>query len=83
MMGSYFAATGFGSYLAAWVGRLAEGAGELQVFLGIFIFAAAMGALILLLLKKLKTLTHGAEDQQGTTFEEAEGFELADEEVID
>jgi POT family proton-dependent oligopeptide transporter len=38
MMGAYFAATGFGNKLAGLVGESAEGAGELQVFTGIFIF---------------------------------------------
>jgi len=62
MMGAYFAATGFGSYLAAWVGRFAEGAGETAVFSGIFVFTIVVGIIVLLLLKPLKRLTHGAED---------------------
>jgi len=62
MMGLYFAATGLGNKLAGMVGELAQDAGELQVFTGIFIFAVFFGALLLLFLKKLKTLTHGAED---------------------
>jgi len=31
-----------------------------------------------LILKPLKHLTHGAEDKEGATNKEAEGFELAD-----
>lgn len=62
MMGAYFAATGFGNYLAAWVGRFAEGAGETAVFTGIFGFTVLVGIIVLLLLKPLKRLTHGAED---------------------
>lgn len=81
MMGAYFAATGFGSKLAAFVGGLAEGAGEFQIFTGIFIFTLLFGGLILAILKPLKRLTHGAEDLAGTTSEEAEGFELADKEI--
>ena len=81
MMGAYFAATGFGSYLASFVGRLAEGAGEFQIFTGIFIFTLLFGGLILAILKPLKRLTHGAEDLEGTDHEEAEGFELADKEA--
>ncbi|NQX98302.1 MAG: MFS transporter, partial [Flavobacteriales bacterium] len=81
MMGAYFAATGFGSKLAAVVGGMAEGAGELQIFTGIFIFTLLFGGLILALLKPLKRLTHGAEDLVGTSNEEAEGFELADKEA--
>lgn len=79
MMGAYFAATGFGSKLAAFVGGLAEGAGELQIFTGIFIFTLLFGGLILAILKPLKRLTHGAEDLEGTSNEETEGFELADQ----
>jgi POT family proton-dependent oligopeptide transporter len=78
MMGAYFAATGFGSKLAAVVGGLAEGAGEFQIFTGIFIFTLLFGGLILALLKPLKRLTHGAEDLEGTSHEETEGFELAE-----
>ncbi|MGB0886589.1 MAG: peptide MFS transporter [Vicingaceae bacterium] len=81
MMGAYFAATGFGSKLAALVGGLAEGAGEFQVFTGIFIFTLLFGGLILAMLKPLKRLTHGAEDLEGTSNEETEGFELADKEA--
>jgi proton-dependent oligopeptide transporter, POT family len=80
-MGAYFAATGFGSYLASAVGRMAEGAGELQIFTGIFIFTLLFGGLILAMLKPLKRLTHGAEDLEGSSNEEAEGFELADKEA--
>jgi POT family proton-dependent oligopeptide transporter len=78
MMGAYFAATGFGSKLAAVVGGMAEGAGEFQIFTGIFIFTILFGGLILALLKPLKRLIHGAEDLEGTSNEETEGFELAD-----
>jgi len=81
MMGAYFAATGFGSKLAAVVGGLAEGAGEFQIFTGIFIFTLLFGGLILAMLKPLKRLTHGAEDLEGTSNEETEGFELADKEA--
>ncbi|CAL2059023.1 peptide MFS transporter [Tenacibaculum sp. 190524A05c] len=78
MMGAYFAATGLGNKLAGFVGGLSEGAGEFQVFTGIAIFCTLFGVLILLILKPLKRLTHGAEDIKGTKHEEAEGFEIAD-----
>ena len=78
MMGAYFAATGLGNKVAGLVGAMSEGAGEFQVFTGIAIFCTIFGVLILLILKPLKRLTHGAEDIKGTTNEEAEGFELAD-----
>ena len=78
MMGAYFAATGLGNKVAGFVGELSEGAGEFQVFTGIAVFCALFGILIILILKPLKRLTHGAEDMQGTSHEEAEGFEIAD-----
>jgi len=64
MMGAYFAATGFGNKLAAWVGGAAEGAGELAVFTGLVVFCTVVGLIVLALLKPLKRLTHGAEDLQ-------------------
>jgi len=78
MMGAYFAATGLGNKVAGFVGEMSEGAGEFQVFTGIAVFCTIFGILILLILKPLKRLTHGAEDLKGSTNEEAEGFELAD-----
>ena len=78
MMGAYFAATGLGNKVAGLVGALSEGAGEFQVFTGIAVFCTLFGVLILLILKPLKRLTHGAENIQGTSNEEAEGIELAD-----
>ena len=62
MMGAYFAATGFGNKVAGLVGESAQDAGEFQIFTGIFIFTSAFGILLLVFLKKLKALTHGAED---------------------
>jgi proton-dependent oligopeptide transporter, POT family len=64
MMGIYFAATGLGNKVAGLVGELAQEAGELEVFMGIFIFCVLFGGLLLIFFKKLKTLTHGAEDIQ-------------------
>ena len=78
MMGAYFAATGLGNKVAGLVGELSEGAGEFQIFTGIAVFCTIFGILILLLLKPLKRLTHGAEDMNGTKNEETEGFELVD-----
>ena len=62
MMGLYFAATGLGNNLAGIVGGFAESAGELEVFTGIAVFCTVFGLLILAFYKKLKALTHGAED---------------------
>lgn len=62
MMGSYFAATGMGNKIAGLLGESASEAGELQIFTGIFIFTAVFSIILLVFLKKLKALTHGAED---------------------
>jgi POT family proton-dependent oligopeptide transporter len=78
MMGTYFAMTGFGNKLAATIGESAEKLGEYVIFTGIAVFCAVFGLLIISLLKVLKRLTHGAEDNEGTIHEEAEGFEIAD-----
>ena len=51
---------------------------EYNTFLGLTLFTVAFGILLILFLKRLKKLTHGAEDKEGTTYEEQEGFELAD-----
>ena len=62
MMGVYFAATGLGNKVAGLVGELATHAGELEVFTGIFIFCLLFGLLLLVFFKKLKALTHGADE---------------------
>lgn len=62
MMGVYFAATGLGNKVAGIVGESASEAGELTVFTSITIFCVIFGVLVILLLKPLKRLTHGAED---------------------
>ncbi|WP_026898357.1 peptide MFS transporter [Daejeonella oryzae] len=62
MMGVYFAATGLGNYVAGWVGVWSQTAGELEIFTGIAIFCTLIGGLVLLMLKPLKRLAHGAED---------------------
>ena len=59
LMGTYFACTGFGNKLAAWLGEWAQTAGEYQIFLGIFIFCSLFGLLVILIIKPLKRLTHG------------------------
>ncbi|SDG45550.1 peptide MFS transporter [Psychroflexus sediminis] len=53
---------------------------EFQTFMGIVIFTVAFGVLVILLLKPLKRLTHGAEEKEVEGLE-AEGFEIADDEV--
>ncbi len=53
---------------------------EFKTFAGIVIFTVAFGILVILLLKPLKRLTHGAEEKEVEGLEQ-EGFELADDEV--
>ncbi len=60
--------------------QLANGR-EFRTFLTIFGFTAAFGILLLLFLRKLKKLTHGAEELEGTHHEEQEGYEVADREI--
>ncbi len=56
-----------------------QSAQEYKTFMYITIFTVAFGLLLMLFLKKLKKLTHGAEDnERDLRNEEAEGFELAD-----
>ncbi len=66
MMGIYFAATGIGNKLAGVLGETAlsgiEGIGELEIFTAIGVFSVLFGILLLLFFKKIKKLTHGAED---------------------
>ncbi len=78
MMGAYFAATGLGNKVAGLLGEWSASAGEFEIFTGIAIFCTIIGLLVIALLKPLKRLTHGAEERDGTSYEEQEGFELAD-----
>ena len=64
MMGVYFAATGLGNKVAGIVGESATDLGEYTVFLGITGSTIIIGILFILLLKPLKRLTHGAEDEE-------------------
>jgi len=80
MMGVYFAATGLGSKVAGIVGESASEFGEYTIFLGVLVFTVVVGSLFILILKPLKRLTHGAEDNERMMHsDEAEGFELADD----
>ncbi len=64
MMGLYWAATGLGNKVAGIIGEKASEYGEFQIFLGIAIATMVFGVLVILLLKPLKRLTHGAEDNE-------------------
>jgi POT family proton-dependent oligopeptide transporter len=79
MMGIYFATTGLGNKVAGLLGESSSIYGEFKVFTGIAIFCVIFAMLVFVFLKKLKTLTHGAEDNEvDFSTKEAEGFELAD-----
>ena len=57
---------------------------EFSTFMLIFAFTAGFGILLIMFLKKLKKLTHGAEEsRKGSAYEEQEGFEVADKEDDD
>jgi POT family proton-dependent oligopeptide transporter len=80
MMGVYFAATGLGNKVAGIIGEGASEAGELTIFSGITIFCVVFGILVILILKPLKRLTHGAEDNEHEMLEQ-EKYELADPDI--
>ena len=64
MMGVYFAATGLGGKLAGILGEKSAQFGEYTIFSGITIFTVVFALLVIALLKPLKRLTHGAEDNE-------------------
>lgn len=64
MMGLYFAATGLGGKVAGIIGEKSAEFGELDIFTGIVVFTVCFGLLVIALLKPLKRLTHGAEDEK-------------------
>jgi POT family proton-dependent oligopeptide transporter len=82
MMGVYFAATGLGNKVAGIVGESASEFGEYAIFLGILVFTVIVGSLFIMLLKPLKRLTHGAEDNERVMLE-TEKYELADPDIND
>ncbi len=62
MMGAYFAVTGLGNKVAGLIGEAAENAGALEVFTGVTVFCLLFGLLLLVFVKRLKALAHGAEE---------------------
>ncbi|GHA58564.1 MFS transporter [Pontibacter akesuensis] len=62
MMGLYFAVTGAGNYVAAWIGIWAQRLGELEIFAYIAGFTIVLGILLMVLTKRINKLTHGRED---------------------
>ncbi|WP_299053854.1 peptide MFS transporter [uncultured Polaribacter sp.] len=64
MMGIYFATTGLGNKVAGMLGESSAIFGEFKVFTGIAVFCVSFALLVFVFLKKLKSLTHGAEDNE-------------------
>jgi len=64
MMGIYFATTGLGNKAAGLLGESSSVFGEFKVFTGIALFCVIFALLVFVFLKKLKSLTHGAEDNE-------------------
>ena len=82
IMGLFWAATGIGNKIAGWIGEASQDLGEFEVFTGILVIWTLIGIFVILMLKPLKRLAHGAEDIE--TKEEhltAERYELGDEEL--
>ncbi len=64
MMGVYFAATGLGNKVSGILGESASSLGELSVFTSITVFTVIFGLIVIALVKPLKRLTHGVEDNE-------------------
>lgn len=69
------------NYQVSFVLEEEQDALELKTFLWITIFTVSFGLLLLVFLKKLKRLTHGAEDGQDDEILEQEPYELGNEEI--
>ncbi|WP_419212698.1 peptide MFS transporter [Maribacter sp. X9] len=79
IMGLYWAATGLGNKVAGLIGQASQELGEFEIFTGIAVIWSLIGVLVIVMLKPLKRLAHGAEDGESKiSDEEAEDFELAD-----
>ncbi len=66
MMGTYFAVVGLGNKAAGLLGQVATRHGEMAVFTFIAVACLLVGLLLFVFVKKLKKLTHGAEDVETT-----------------
>ncbi|MEA1787686.1 peptide MFS transporter [Arenibacter sp. GZD96] len=62
IMGLYWAATGLGNKIAGLIGEVSQSLGEFEIFIGITVVWSLIGILVIIGLKPLKRLTHGAED---------------------
>mgnify|MGYP002639335509 CR=1 FL=1 len=80
MMGLYFASTGLGGKVAGILGEKSKEFGEYTIFAGITIFTVIFSLAVIALLKPLKRLTHGAEDDEREMHlsDDNEGYELGE-----
>ncbi|MBT6916490.1 MAG: peptide MFS transporter [Flavobacteriales bacterium] len=78
MMGAYFAVTGLGNKVAGLIGEAAENAGAMEVFTAVTIFCLAFGLLLLVFVKRLKALTHGAEEMRPEAPHDEEAQSIAE-----
>jgi len=62
MMGAYFFVSGVGNKLAGLLGEAAQSMGELTLFVSVFFFCLVFGLVLIVFVKKLKKLTHGADE---------------------
>jgi proton-dependent oligopeptide transporter, POT family len=81
MMGLYFAVTGFGNYLAGWIGIWAQRLGELEIFVGLAGFTMLLGIILMIFAPKINKLTHGTEDGKGQDLDKAKTGELVKAEI--
>jgi len=72
MMGVYFAVTGLGNKLAGMIGERVENFSEYAIFTGITVFTVVFSGALLVFLKPLNRMTHGAEDIGGGAPETAD-----------
>ena len=73
LMGAYFAILGLGNKLAGILGESSSKYGDFTVFLGITVFTVLFSILVMLIIKPLKRLTHGIEDDEKELSYESKG----------
>ena len=79
IMGLYWAATGLGNKVAGLIGQASEELGEFEIFTGIAVVWSIIGLLVIVMLKPLKRLAHGADDGEAKMSNDiSEGFELTE-----
>ncbi|MCJ7466323.1 MAG: peptide MFS transporter [Maribacter sp.] len=79
IMGLYWAATGLGNKAAGLIGEASQNLGEFEIFTGIAVIWSLIGVLVILMLKPLKRMAHGAEDGETRIDDEVpEKFKIED-----